>query len=264
MKYTEWIDNYVDGELDAAQMKDFEAALSSNKELAVEYRMEKDIQDALNDSEILDFRAKCLAAQEEVKISTSKMGKLVHLTRRYWYAAASLVLIALVAGGVLLFNPGSYTGEKLFKMYYKSGEAMEFRSGNVTMAEALLSFGKSDYSTAAQLFDQILANDPNNYAVIYYKGISNIELKDFASAIQSFQKILDDNNSLYTEYAGWYLGLSYLATEKPHEAEVVFDAIASTPGHLYQKEAASILEKLEKSGKNKKFINNLFFLILPF
>ena len=43
-----------------------------------------------------------------------------------------------------------------------------------------------------------------------------------------------------------------------------FKKIASNPDHYYSKDAKSILEKIRKSEKNKKFLNNLFFLILPF
>lgn len=264
VKYTEWIDSYLEGEMDPGSMHEFESSLGSDKELALEYKLELDLHKALADEEILDFRAKCFLAQEETRIATSVAGKVIHFTRKYWYAAASVILIALIAGGVTLFNPGGYSAEKLFKMYYKSGETMEFRSGNVTVAEALLAFGQNDFVTANQLFDQILLNDPDNYAVLYYKGISNIELKNFQEAIRLFEVVIADQNNLYTEYADWYLGLSYLAAEQPGQASAVFTRIMTTKGHLYEAEAVEILDKMDKGEKSKKFLNNLFFLILPF
>lgn len=265
VKYTEWIDDYVEGALDQASKEEFESALSSNKSLSFEYKFGKDIDRILGDDELLDFSEKCLAASNEMKLPAQKLAKVVHFTRRYWYAAASLVVIALIISGIVLFNPGSYSGEKLFRMYYKSGDAVGIsRSGNISMAEALLAFSKSEYVSADQLFDQILANEPDNFAVRYYAGISNIELKNFPKAIKMFEFILDDPNNLYSEFAEWYLGLSLLASEQADEATSVFTNIASSRGHLYQKEASSILDKLGKGEKNKKFINNLFFLILPF
>jgi tetratricopeptide (TPR) repeat protein len=265
VKYTEWIDSYVDGEMDKAARKNFEAELSANRDLALEFNLEQDLRSALMQDEIIDFRAKCIEAQNEIKLSERKVVKIVHITRKYWYAVASVLLITLIVGGALIFNPGGYSPEKLFNMYYKSGETIGLsRSGNVDMAEALRYFSKNDFQTADKLFDEILMIDPNNFAVVYYSGISNIELKDYAKAILMFEAIIKNGDNLYTENADWYLGLSYLAAEKINEAENLFTRIASMPTHHYNDEATSILEKIEKSEKNKKLLNNLLFLILPF
>lgn len=265
VKYTEWIDAYVDNELDPAGKAEFEAALKSDGDLALEYSMEQDMEKILMDADLLDFRAKCIIAQNEQKNSTKRLAGMIQLTRKYWYAAASVILIAFIAGALLLLHPGEYSGEKLFKLYYKSGETIGIsRTGSVNVAEALLYFGRRDYLKADKLFEQILVNDPGNYAVMYYAGISNIELKNFPRAIQMFEIILQDNNNLYTELAEWYLGLSYLAMEETEQAASIIENIANLPGHLYAQEAASLTGKLVKSGKNKKILNNLFFLILPF
>jgi tetratricopeptide (TPR) repeat protein len=264
VRYTEWIDSYVEGELDNAGMKKFETELSVNKDLALEFRLEKDLEQSLSQEDLLDIRAKCILAQEELNLSSNKFVKVVQFTRKYWYAAASLLLIALITGGLILFNPGNYSAEKLFKMYYKSGETIGVARGNDNMVEALRYFTKSDYQAAEGLFEKILANDPNNIAVMYYSGISNIEIKNYQKAIQMFESIIHDGNNLYTENAEWYLGLSHLAAGEVDKADAIFKTIASTPGNYYTKDAKSILDKIGKSEKNKKFLNNLFFLILPF
>ena len=178
IRYTEWIDEYVDGELDEARRLEFENALTFNKDLAFEYKLEKDLQFALGQEDLLDLRAKCFTAQQEFNLENKKLARVVQITRKYWYAAASVFLIALIAGGLLLMNPGGYSPEKLFKMYYKSGETLGVsRSGNDNMVEALRYFSRNDFQTADRLFDGILTNDPENYAVMYYSGISNIETK---------------------------------------------------------------------------------------
>jgi len=266
VKYTEWIDSYVDGELDNLGMQEFEAQLSKNQELAMEFKLEQDIRKAISDeADIVDFRAKCLTAQHEINIGEKKLVRMVHITRKYWYAVASILLIALIIGGVAVINPGGYSSEKLFKMYYKSGETIGLsRSGNVDMAEALRYFSKNEFETAESLFSKILTGDPNNFAVMYYSGISNIELKNYPRAITMFETIINDGGNLYTENAEWYIGLTYLASDNTDKSEQVFQQIASRPDHYYFEEARSILEKIGKSEKSKKILNNLLFLILPF
>jgi tetratricopeptide (TPR) repeat protein len=264
-RYTEWIDSYVEGELDDAGRKGFESELSVNRDLALEYNLEMDLQKVLGQEDLLDLRAKCIAAQDEFNVSERKFVKVIQITRKYWYAAASIILIAIIAGGVLLFNPGNYSPEKLFKMYYKSGETIGLsRSGNVNMVEALRYFSKNDFQSAEKLFTEILLNDPGNIAVIYYSGISNIEIENYSKAALMFEKIIAHGDNLYTENAEWYLGLSYLASGKLEQAENIFKVIATSPDHYYADDAKSILEKISKNEKNKNFLNNLFFLILPF
>lgn len=264
-KYTEWIDNYLSGELDDAGMLNFQAELKENKALAMEYQLEVDMTDILADADILDFKAKCIEAQKEVNIQQKNSARVIQMVRKYWYAAASIVLIIIIAGGLYLLNPAGYSNERLFKMYYKSGETISVsRSGNVNMVEALIQFSKKDYQSASDLFDKILTTDPNNIAVKYYSGISNIEIKNYPKAIDMFKEIIADKNNLYVENAQWYLGLTFLINEQNNEAINEFELIANKSDHYYNSQAKSILEKVHKNEKNKEILNNLFFLILPF
>lgn len=263
-KYTEWIDNYLEGDLEPAEQLSFEAELQVNSQLAMELRLENDLQDILRDEDILDFKAKCIASQQEVNLQHLGKARIIQIARKYWYAAASVVIILLVAGGMFLLNPGSYTNERLFKMYYKSSEVSVSRSGNVNMVEALISFSKKDYASADLLFDKILVAEPANYAVMYYSGISNIELDNFDEAIEKFTGVIENGQNLYVENAQWYLGLAYLIDNQKGKALDQFGIIASKSDHYYNSQAISILEKLNKNDKNKEILNNLFFLILPF
>ncbi len=265
VKYTEWIDSYLDNDLDETGMRIFKEELKENPQLALEYRLEADLNKILQDETSLDFRAKCLEAQREVNLEQKQSVKVVHFIRKYWYAAASLVLIALIVGGIFLMNPQGYSNERLFKMYYKSGESISVtRSGNVNMVEALISFSKKDYATAANSFEKILANEPENFAVMYYCGIANIENHNYSKSVELFQNIINNGDNLYIEYAQWYLGLTYLIANEKNKALTQFESIASDSGNYYQNQAQSILEKIRFNEKGKKIINNLFFLILPF
>jgi len=264
VKYTEWIDQYMEGGLDQQEILLFEKELNSNSQLALEYRLEADIEMALQDTDVLNFRAICQDAQEEVKLVHSKGARVVQYVRKYWYAAASVILIALIAGGLLLFQPGSYSNERLFKMYYKSGEIGLKRSGNANMVEALMAYSQKDFVAAALAFEQVLGNDPTNIPVKYYCGISNIETGNFTRAAQLFQEIIEDSDNSYVEYAQWNLGLTYLAADQEVNAVEQFKQIAEKQDHTYYEQAVSILMKIKEKNKNEKIFNNLFFLILPF
>ena len=72
VRYTEWIDSYIGNELDEAGIKSFEMELSINRDLALEYHLEKDLEEILSQQDLLDFRAKCIMAQNELNISSRK------------------------------------------------------------------------------------------------------------------------------------------------------------------------------------------------
>jgi len=264
VKYTEWIDQYLQGELDPEGAVKFEADLKVNSQLAAELKLEMDLDRALRDTEMLDFMAVCQEAQQEVNLTRSRGARVVQMVRKYWYAAASVLLIALVAGTIFLARPGSYSNEKLFRMYYQSGDIEMKRSANSNMVEALMAYSQKDFTSAAKAFEQVLAGEPGNIPVQYYCGISNIETGNYARAIQLFDGIIKQGDNSYVEYAQWNLGLTYLANNQQAEAVVQFKVIASDTDHSYYDQAQSILEKMEAKNKNEKIFNNLFFLILPF
>jgi tetratricopeptide (TPR) repeat protein len=264
VKYTEWIEQYMQGELDHESSMGFENELKINSQLATELRLEKDLDRALTDTEMLDFMAICQESQEEVKLIHSRGARVVQMVRKYWYAAASVVLIALVAGGIFLAQPGSYSNEKLFKMYYRSGAIDMKRSANANMVEALMAYSQKDFVAAARAFEQVLTSDPANIPVKYYCGISNIETGNYNRAIILFKEIIQQNDNSYIEYSQWNLGLTYLANDRHADAIEQFKSIASNKDHSCYEQATSILKKMDEKNKKEKLFNNLFFLILPF
>ena len=244
-KYSVLVENYVDGQLDEVQQKNFEAELLINQTLAMEFRLEKDLDRILKNEQMIDFRAKCITAQEEFNSGRLKSTRVFQLARKYWYAAAAVMLILLVVGGLFLMQPGGYSNEKLFKMYYKTGEIGISRSGNADLIQALLKYHDKDYASAVTLFDEILAKDPNNFAIRYYDGMSSIEVGNYTKAINMFKSIIDNGENLYIEYAQWYLGLTFtFINGQTDDASKIFRQIANNPDHVHQKDAQFICKKL--------------------
>ena len=263
--YTAVIEDYLDGDLDEKQKTDFEAALQTNRRLAYEFKLEQEISNALRDADILDFRTKLNDAREELKKESSPATRVVHIARRNWAAVAAVVVLLMVAGTIFLANPGGYSNEQLFKMYYKSGESIGItRSGNTNMVEALMRYHQGDFSKANFLFSELLEIDPQNMALKYYYGISNMETENYEVSIIQFQDIIGDHNNLYIEYAQWYLGLAYLVNGNEEDALKEFESIAADSDHYYSEEAVSILEKIGKSENNGKFLKKMLFFVLPF
>jgi tetratricopeptide (TPR) repeat protein len=231
----------------------------------MELQLDQDLEAALGDADILDFRGKLIDAQEELNRPQLSLGTVVNMSRRAWYAAASVVLLLLIAGSIYIFSPTSYSPEKLFSMYYKSGESIGIaRSGNANVVEAIMKYQEKEFVLANTMFTEILNKDPGNIAIQYYTGVCSIEIKEYDKAVDLFSNIISENNNLYIEYAQWYLGLTYLIQGEVENAREIFTDISNEDGHYYKKDADSILEKINDNEKSGNFLNKMLFFVLPF
>lgn len=262
--YSEAIDNYLDGNITESDRVRFDQDLNKSAKLQAELELERNCRIAISDLDMLDFRSKLMDSQKRYNEVNSQRGRLVKFTRKYW-AAAAVILLLLVSGLVFIVQPGQYTSERLFKMYYKTGDAVGIsRSGNGNIVEAVIKYHEKDYTAAIKLFDEILQADPSNFAVRYYCGISYIETGNYDNAIKMLESVLEQNDNLYIEYAQWYCSLAYLAKGDNVLAEAGFKAIASNPDHYYKDQAHSILVKMDQGAEGTNFLKKVLFFILPF
>ena len=67
--------------------------------------------------------------------------------------------------------------------------------------------------------------------------MANLELKDYAEAIEKFKQVLAENNrsgsDLFQDEAEYYLAMSYLANNEAEEALPIIERIKADKNHLY-------------------------------
>jgi len=247
LKHSESVERYLSGVMNSAEQKVFEKEVAMNPELAAELRLSRSIDEAMKREDILDFRAKLLAG----RYGSSQHGqsvKVVSLRRkRYWYAAASVIILA-VLGTTLYWNISSHSSnEALFRQYYTPENLIQVtRSADANIVEAIIKFQEKDYSKASFLFSQILKHDTANYAGWFYYGISNIETKNYPEAEKAFKLVITDQDNLYIEHAEWYLALCYLKSDQLNKARQQLSLVANNPENFHRREARHLLTKLVK------------------
>lgn len=245
LKYSQLIERFLAGEMNEDELRWFSNELQSNAELSTELKLDKDLDKILSEEDVVEFRRKLLSVYNENK--QLKAPRIVRLQPRKWQlAAAAAIAVLMITGGALLFTQQrSYTPEKLFSMYYDSDRSIELtRSGNANIVEAVLKFQQKDFQGASLLFAEILDRDSSNMAVWFYSGISYIETDRIDNAVDAFNFIVNDGNSLYVEHAEWYLGLCYLKNEQIDSAVDEFRKIAVDQNNYHKKEAEKILANL--------------------
>lgn len=249
-KNTKEIDEYLEGSLTDSEKLDFEAALNTDPQLYKEFSLHNELDNVLSDQKTLDFRAILVESRRNYKRNQKTVPKVIKIARKYRYAAASVILLLMIVGSILILSPRNYSNEQLFHKYYKPGDAVGItRSGNVNVVDAIMKFHNGEYLSACNIFDDVLQQDVNNQALRYYYGISCIEVKDYEKAEKLFKEIIDDGNNLYIEYAQWYLGLTYLVEGQNEKAIDQFNSIAENSEHYYNKDARELSEKIENSIK---------------
>ena len=243
-KHSVTIEQYIANEMVSSERTAFKKELISNPELAEELKLSQNIDLALLRDDILDLRQKLIAAINASRVVKAEVPVVRIYTRKWWYAAASLLALVAVAATLYLQTPHRISNDSLFSQYYNSENIIDQTRGDQNIVEAVMKFQQKDFASASQLFKSILDKDNTNIAVWFYYGISNIETKNYDNSIKAFATIIKQNDNLYIEHAEWYLGLCYLKNNQKDKAIDQFVVVASNPDNFHRQEAKNILEKL--------------------
>jgi hypothetical protein len=244
------IESYIHSELSDEELASFEAELTSNRNLKEEIELIKNIDLALNESDVMQLRSKlqAIAGQiaSEKRTERSFSGKFkFQSTVVISSIAASLILLLGITG---LLSRHSSQGELYQKFYNKYETAGIVRSANSTADQTLNSamqkYEDQDYEAALSLFSEVISNDQNNMAGHFYAGVALQETGKYQNAIQEYQTVIIDKDNLFIEQAQWYIGLCYLQTNENKKAYKQFRNIAENKG-FYQAKAQAILKKME-------------------
>ena len=244
-KHSASIEHYLANEMAPSERTAFKKELSSNSELAEELKLSQNIDSALMRDDIIELRLKLIAAINAGRVVKEEVPVVHMYTRKWWYAAASMLVLCAVAATLYLQSPRNISNDSLFTQYYNSENIIDQTRGDQNIVEAVIKFQQKDFRTASVLFKSILDKDNSNIAVWFYYGISNIETKNYDNSIKAFNTIIKQNDNLYIEHAEWYLGLCYLKNNQKDKAIDQFVVVASNPDNFHRQEAKNILEKLQ-------------------
>ena len=244
-KHSASIEQYLANEMAPSERTAFKKELRSNPELAEELKLTQNIDSALMRDDIIELRLKLIAAINAGRVVKEEVPVVHMYTRKWWYAAASMLVLCAVAATLYLQTPRNISNDSLFTQYYNSENIIDQTRGDQNIVEAVIKFQQKDFRTASVLFKSILDKDNSNIAVWFYYGISNIETKNYDNSIKAFNTIIKQNDNLYIEHAEWYLGLCYLKNNQKDKAIDQFVVVASNPDNFHRQEAKNILDKLQ-------------------
>ena len=99
-KHSASIDQFLANEMAPAERDAFKNELRSNSDLASELKFAQTIDSALLRDDVIDLRQKLIAAINAGKGSQTEAPVVRMNTRKWWYAAASLLALVAVSASL--------------------------------------------------------------------------------------------------------------------------------------------------------------------
>lgn len=214
----EYIDEYLDNTLDAAQRSAFEAALRSDPKLAhavKNHHLLKSLSASLIEDEV---REKLTALQSEKERSNLNL-----FSRRHALAYAA-VLFAVFAGGYLLIKFWSQQNreKEILATLVVRPDSNITRSVKVYALpydQAVNLYNLNRFEEAMAVFNTLPPSD----SVIWYSGHTLLLNKNYREAANSFSQL--SGNPKYGTPAKYHLLIAYLCLGDKTQARSVFQEI---------------------------------------
>lgn len=244
------LQRYLDNDLSESELDRFEQELTASPELLVDLELHKEVNEAISDTEVLDFRAQLTDLREENR--RTETGKRVFRFTRPWHYAASAALALLIAIGLATVLGRPLSNSDLFAKYMKPYElvltnrSMESDVIKVLMNKAEVAYMEGDFETAIIWFNEVLEKDSEKVEADFYIGVSNMDLSKYVDASKSFSKVIEHNDNLFVQKAEWFQAGCYLAMDETELARRQLAMIASSANHYYKQDAEKILKRMER------------------
>ena len=244
------LQKYLDNELSEKELARFEQDLSASPDLLVDLDLYKEVDEAIADTEVLDFRAQLNDLREETR--RSEGGKRVFRFTRPWHYAASAALALLVAIGLATVLGRPLSNSDLFAKYMKPYELVltnrsaDSEATTFLMSKAQEHYLNREYQSAITYFDEVLELNANKMEADFYKGMSHMEIEQHQEASESFTRVIEHDDNLYIQKAEWFLAGCLLAMDETDQARRKLAKIASSSNHYYVDEAAKILKRMKR------------------
>jgi tetratricopeptide (TPR) repeat protein len=169
---------------------------------------------------------------------------IVPRKKKWWKLILMFILIFMIC--ILIITVRYHNSNNyIFKKYYTIENIIPITRGQDDNLDAIIKFMNKDFESASNKFKKIFDKDSTNIAILFYYGVSNIEIKNYNESIRSFKYIINNKNNFYVEYAEWYLAFCYLKSGKKDKSIEMFKKISSDKDNYYSKDAQKILKKLK-------------------
>jgi tetratricopeptide (TPR) repeat protein len=243
---TDLLIQYLDGELEGAQLESVKNSIETDPVIREEYENLALAKQAVASyglqEKIRSIHPEMM--QELGKIQTGPMG----ITRMIYKYSVRVAAVLIVLFGVsFMYKYYTSTPEKLFSENFHSYDLRITRGSNGSSLEDL--YEKGDMAGLISQFNKLKSPQAPDY-FLAANAYLNMHHPDTAIAI--FINLQDLNRQSHTHYyeedIEYFLALSYLGNKEPAKALPLFEKIHASPNHpFHQAVSAWFLTRLKRT-----------------
>ena len=239
------INRYLDGEMNAEELKTFETAMLQDTDLKNEVDLLKDVNSTLQiklhpGENEMALRNSLVEMNAEFFSNKTEQAKIIPLQRRRWVTAiAAVFIMALV---LTVWQP--WEKEDLYKQYaaiQMPGIAERGATTDSLLKTAVENFNNKEFAKAIPSFEAVLKDSAQNSFVQYYYAIALLQHGDTERS-RAQLTALYNGSSLFKYDAAFYMALSYLKEKNKTACKEWLNKIPTDAGP-YPK-AQELLKKL--------------------
>ncbi len=239
------INRYLDGEMNAEELKAFETAMLQDDDLKNEVKLLNDVNTTLKiklhpDENEMALRNSLQEMNAEFFATKTVQAKIVPLNRRRWMTAIAAVLV--VGLMVTVWQP--WKKEDLYKQYaaiQMPGIAERGAAADSLLKQAVENFNNKKFAEAIPVFETVLKDSSENSFVKYYYAIALLQNEQTDKARAQLTELYN-GASLFKYDAAFYMALSYLKEKDKAACKEWLNKIPADAGP-YSK-AQELLKKL--------------------
>lgn len=247
------IEHYLENELTAEQLAEFENDMFENRDLKTDVKLHKEVELAASETDVMNLRSKLQEARKDVEARKEKSVIKLDTSRKsafVWYSAAVVLLIAF--GFSVAVRLQSVNNQEIYNSYVVNEPAMG-TSRSADKYDQTLNSGKElfnagKYEEAAMMFQVVIDRDKNNSIPRFFLGNSLQNMRKSLAAIKEYKQVIANNENTYKDLAEFNIGLCYLLQNDRNSAVEQFKRV-SRDGNYYSQDAKAILRELKYEDK---------------
>jgi len=189
---------------------------------------------------ITETKAFTIRAHEQFLIHRRK--QRIRLCTIASSSAAAILLLALIVMPSLLRLDGPAVSQGLYHKF-DAGVISRGSTDNDPLVHVMNLYTENNFSQAVAQADSILNQQQNNGKVLFFRGLSELEIHQPDQAIQSFNRAIAEGGSIEA-YSRWYLALTYLQQENFMACKEQLAGLKKLDNHPYKKQVNKLYRRL--------------------
>jgi len=207
------INRYLDGEMNAEELKAFEAAMQQDAELKNEVELLKDVQSTLKiklhpgENETA-LRNSLQEMNADFFTNKTEQAKVIPLSRRRWMTAVAAVFVLALM--LTVWQP--WKKEDLYQQYAAIQMPAIAERGATTdslLKKAVENFNNKKFEEAIPAFETFLKDSAENSFVQYYYAVALLQNGNIEKARIQLTALYN-GASIFKNDAAFFMALSYL------------------------------------------------------